>query len=370
MSLRYLSRDGFRHDQPRRIGVLLVNLGTPDAPTPGAVRHYLAQFLSDPRVVEKPRWLWWLILHGIVLRIRPSRSARAYQAVWSEQGSPLLVNALAQSEALGRQLEASHPGLFQVDLAMRYQRPSLDAVLGRMLDEGVDRLFVLPLYPQYSATTTASVFDALADVLKRRRWLPALRMLDAYHDDPAYIAALAGSIREHWQAHGQPARLLFSFHGIPRRYLDGGDPYHCQCHATARLVAEELQLPAQSWSLSFQSRVGREEWLRPYTDETLRELGAAATSSLQVICPGFSADCLETLEEIDQENREIFHSAGGGSFSYIAALNARPAHIQTLASIVSRNTSDWIPWARDEAAGDGARGRARSKRALAMGAAR
>jgi ferrochelatase len=366
--MRYLSRDDFSHAQRRRIGVLLVNLGTPDAPSTSAVRRYLAEFLSDPRVVETPRWLWWLILHGIILRIRPARSARAYQKVWTADGSPLLHNARAQCEALAKRLEAEHPGMFDVALAMRYQSPDLARTLRAQLARGVDRLLVLPLYPQYSATTTGSVFDAVADALKQQRWLPALRMLDAYHETPGYIEAVASSVRDHWQRNGQAQRLLFSFHGLPRRYLDMGDPYHCQCHATARRVAAALELEQARWHVSFQSRVGREEWLRPYTDETLREWGGQGLGSVDVVCPGFSADCLETIEEIDQENREIFTDAGGGTFSYIPALNDRPDHIQTLATIVSSNTSDWLPWGLLEKANDDERGRRRSARARAMGA--
>ena len=348
MSNRYRSRAGFHHDQQRRIGVLLVNLGTPARPDVTSVRQYLREFLSDPRVVEAPRWLWWMVLHGAILRIRPSRSARAYAKVWGDDGSPLLANATAQATALASALDSESPGLYRVTLAMRYGRPALRDVLHQTLDDGVDRLVVLPLYPQYSATTTASVFDALADELKSERWLPELRFVTQYHDHPGYIDALANSVQAHWRIHGRSQRLLLSFHGIPQRYLRNGDPYHCQCHTTARLLSEKLGLAEEQWQIGFQSRVGREPWLTPYTDELLKTWGQAGLASVQVLCPGFSADCLETLEEIALENRALFQDAGGGDFQYIPALNASEDHIRLLASLVRCNTSDWLGWAKRE----------------------
>lgn len=339
---RYRAAEGFAHGNiDETTGILLVNLGTPAAPTPSAVRTYLAEFLSDPRVIELPRWLWLPILHGVILRIRPARSAKAYAEIWSEQGSPLMVYSRKQEAALAATLHEQHGDKVKVRLAMRYGEPSIASVLREMQNEQLRRLIVLPLYPQYSASTTASIFDAVTRELSEWRWVPELRYINAYHDRPGYIASLVQSIRDHWQTHGQPERLLFSFHGLPRRYLDAGDPYHCQCHKSARLVADALSLSEGQWMVSFQSRVGREEWLRPYTDETLQQWGSEGLGSVQVVCPGFAADCLETLEEIALQNRDFFCEAGGGEFSYIPALNDRPDHVQALAELVNDHLAGW-----------------------------
>ena len=324
------------------LGVLLTNLGTPDAPTPSAVRRYLAEFLSDPRVVEWPRWLWWPVLHGIILRIRPRRSARLYRKIWTAEGSPLLQTSRRQAQALQSVLENRLPGPVKVALAMRYGAPSIATGLGALREGGARRIVVLPLYPQYSATTTASTFDAVADVLKTWRRLPELRMVGDYHDDPGYIAALAARIAAHWNAHGRAERLLFSFHGIPRRYARAGDPYPEQCQRTAEHVARRMQLPAERWGVAFQSRFGREEWLRPYTDYTLREWASSGLRSVDVVCPGFPADCLETLEEIAHYNREVFLGAGGKVYHYIPALNDDPQHIAALAELTVRQTCGWF----------------------------
>jgi ferrochelatase len=339
--MKYQNETGFRHDAPETLGVLMVNLGTPDAPSTGAVRRYLAEFLSDPRVIEMPRLLWMAILHGVILRIRPKRSAHAYRQVWSERGSPLLDISRRQEEALQRALEQRNIGPLKVELAMRYGSPSIAGGLGALRRANVRRLLVLPMYPQYSATTTASAFDAVSSELQRWRWLPELRFVNQYHDEPGYIQALADSIRRHWDEHGQADKLLFSFHGIPREYFLGGDPYYCHCQKTARLVVERLAIPEQRWGLSFQSRVGNQEWLRPYTDQQLREWGAAGVGSVQVICPGFSADCLETLEEIVLQNRDFFLQAGGREYGYIPALNDDPAHIAALTGVVARHIGGW-----------------------------
>ena len=345
--MKYKSVTGFAHDVPERLGVLILNLGTPEAPTPTAVRRYLAEFLGDPRVVEIPRPIWWLILHGVILRIRPSRSAKAYQAVWTDRGSPLLDVARRQAAGLQERLTARFGDLARVELGMRYGKPSVAEALGRLKAAQVRRLLVLPLYPQYSATTTASTFDAVTNELSTWRWLPEIRFINHYHDEPAYIDALVGSIRRAWAEHGQPERLLFSFHGIPKRYFMAGDPYHCHCHKTARMVAAELALDDDQWLVAFQSRVGRDEWLQPYTDETLKLWGADGVQSVHVIAPGFSADCLETLEEIDVENRGYFVAAGGGSYDYIPCLNDDPAHLDMLAGLVERHCCGW-PETSDE----------------------
>jgi len=338
---KYTGDADFKHGTPDTLGVLLVNLGTPDAPTTAAVRRYLAEFLWDPRVIEVPRPLWWLILHGVILRVRPKRSAEAYSKVWTDDGSPLLHWSIKQRAGLSRMLGAALQAPVHVALGMRYGSPSIAEALDELRSANVRRLLVLPLYPQYSATTTASVSDAVFDVLKRWRWIPELRFVASYHDEAGYIGALAASVREFWASKGRGEHLVMSFHGVPRRYLLSGDPYHCHCQKTARLLAETLFLKDDEWSISFQSRVGREEWLRPYTDEHLVELAKKGTRRVDVLCPGFSADCLETLEEIAMQNAELFVESGGGSLSYIPALNARKDHLSFLTQLVLRHLQGW-----------------------------
>ena len=364
--MSFVNTRDFRHDSPDCLGVLLVNLGTPDTPNVPDVRRYLAEFLWDPRVVEMARLPWWLLLHGVILRTRPARSAHAYQSIWTEDGSPLLAIARRQATALQGLLKARLRGPVKVALAMRYGNPSVPAALADLKAANARRVLVFPLYPQYSASTTASAFDAVTRELTRWRWLPELRFINQYHDEPGYIDALAASIRAHWAQHGEPERLLFSFHGIPQDYFEQGDPYHCQCQKTARLVAERLGLARERWFLSFQSRLGRQEWLRPYTDETLKAWGAAGVKSVQVLSPGFSADCLETLEEVAIENSHRFQEAGGGSYSYIPCLNDRPDHMAVLADLIVRHCGGW-----PEVAGptvDAAGLAERASRARAMGA--
>lgn len=365
---RYTGSADHRHDSPDILGVLITNLGTPDAPTPEALRRYLGEFLWDPRVVETPRPLWWLILHGVILRIRPRRAARAYASVWTEAGSPLLAISRLQAAALQESLSEHFPGPVKVALGMRYGNPSIASALEELRAAGARRLLVLPLYPQYSASTGASTFDAVAAVLKQWRWLPELRFVTHYHDHPAYIEAVADSIRAHRAEHPGEAKLLFSFHGLPKRYLLAGDPYHCECHATARLVAERLGLQQDEWQLTFQSRFGREEWLKPYTDHTLKAWGKAGVARVQVVCPGFSADCLETLEEIAEQNREFFLHAGGKQFEYIPALNDSAAHIAALTRIVREQACGW-PEAGDwNAQADDRQRQERRRRAVELGA--
>jgi ferrochelatase len=335
--MKYTGTDNFDHEQQPRLGILVTNLGTPQAPEKGALRTYLKQFLSDPRVVEVPRAIWWFILNGIILNIRPKRSAAAYSTVWTGEGSPLLIHTRSQAEALAQRFGEEAV----VDFAMRYGEPAMPDVLQRMIDRGVRKLLVLPLYPQYSGPTTASTFDAIADDFTGRRWLPGLRFVTHYHDHPAYITALADSIRDYREEHGSADKLLFSYHGEPRRYLDEGDPYHCECLKTTRLVAEELGLAEGEFMSAFQSRFGREEWLKPYTDETLKALPGEGVSSVQVICPGFSADCLETLEEIAVENRDYFLEAGGQHYAYIPCLNSSKSHIDALETIARQHLQGW-----------------------------
>ncbi len=366
---QYESTPGYEHGSTETLGVLLVNLGTPAAPTPAAVRRYLAEFLSDPRVVETPRWLWWPILHGFVLRVRPARSARNYRKIWTEAGSPLLVHTRAIAAALQARLSGELAGSVKVALGMSYGEPSLAAALDELYAANVQRLIVLPLYPQYSGTTTASVFDAVTALLSHRRRLPEFRFVNQYHDLRAYIEAVADSVRDYRSAHGAGERLLFSFHGVPRATLEAGDPYHCQCHKTARLVAEALDLTDAQWQLSFQSRVGWQEWLRPYTDETITALAKEGVGTLDVVCPGFAVDCLETLEEIAMLNADRFTAAGGRQLRYIPALNAGAAHVAMLAGLVARHAGGWPETDRDSSAKGEAVSRERSRtRALGSGA--
>jgi len=338
---RYIDEAGFRHDSRDCTGILLVNLGTPDKPDARSVRHYLAEFLWDPRVVEIWRPLWWLILHGVILRIRPRKVAALYRSIWTPEGSPLLVIPQKQCDLIAARLADIAPERVETVLAMRYGTPSIEAGLNELRKRGARRLLVLPLYPQYSATTTASVFDEVTRVLSSWRHVPGLRFIQHYHDEPDYIAALADSIREHWAKHGQPDKLLMSFHGIPRRCLLAGDPYFCEVQKTARLLAAALELGDDQWLLAFQSRFGREEWLSPYVDSTLKDWGRQGVGRVDVVCPGFSADCLETLEEISVQNRETFLASGGREFHYIPALNGRADHIEVLSQLLRRNMSGW-----------------------------
>lgn len=356
----YQSIPEFEHGQSESIGILLVNLGTPEEPTSSAVRRFLKQFLSDPRVIEYPRWLWWLILNGIILRIRPSRSAAAYRKIWTDDGSPLMLFSKAIADGIQKEFDARMPGSANVELAMSYGEPSVEAAIDRLVAQGARRLLVLPMYPQYSGTTTASVIDAVARKFNRLRWVPETRFINQYHDEPGYIAALAASIREFWKRNGRGKKLMFSFHGVPKQTLLDGDPYHCQCQKTARLVAEALELGDDEWLLSFQSRVGREEWLRPYTDETVAALGQKGIGRLDVVCPGFSTDCLETLEEIAMQNAELFIESGGESLHYIPALNAREDHVSFLTDLIEKHLAGWPrSYSADPAS---------SERAIALGA--
>ncbi|MCL5669434.1 MAG: ferrochelatase, partial [Gammaproteobacteria bacterium] len=293
------------HGASPATGVLISNLGTPDAPTAQALRRYLGEFLWDPRVVDMPRWLWWPILHGVILRIRPARSAHSYEKVWTERGSPLLANSQRQAAALQNALKECFKGPVVVALGMRYGTPSLKDAFDQLRAANAGRVLLLPLYPQYSSSTTASTFDAAAAILKKWKNIPELRLVKHYHDEPAYIRAVAESIRDNWRGREPGERLLFSFHGLPQRFLEQGDPYYYECHKSARLIAGQLQLADDQWKVSFQSRFGREPWLQPYTDHTLQEWGAAGVRSVDVVCPGFSADCLETLEEIAIQNRDL-----------------------------------------------------------------
>lgn len=326
---------------PDALGVLLVNLGTPDSPAPRDVRRYLKEFLWDPRVVELARPLWWLVLNLIILNTRPRRSAAAYARVWTAAGSPLLVVSKQLQQALQHELDGQSGTPVKVVLAMRYGNPSIAAGLDELRAAGVRRVLVISLYPQYSATTTAANFDGVAGVLRHWRELPELRFVNDYHEHPLYIRALADSVRRYQAEHGKPDKLLLSFHGIPQEYADAGDPYSKQCYRTAELLVAELGLPADHWQLSFQSRLGPKQWLQPYTDKTLEQLAGEGVGHVQVICPGFSADCLETLEEIAMENRDVFLEAGGARYGYIPCLNDHASHVSLFASLVGQHLQGW-----------------------------
>lgn len=325
------------HEASSRTGVLLINLGTPDEPTAPAIRRYLRQFLSDRRVVEIPRLIWLIVLYLFILPLRPRRLAHAYASVWTPGGSPLLAISRDQQKALAARIGPE----VRVGLAMTYGQPSIENALATLEQDGVRRVLILPMYPQYSATTTAAAMDALFKCLNGRRWLPEIRTINSYHDEPAYITALADSLRTHWSQNGRGDHLLISFHSIPRQYLEAGDPYYCFCHKTARLMAAQLGLDAGSWSVSFQSRLGRAQWLQPYTDVVLPQIAARGIKRLDVICPGFPADCLETLEEVAIRYAEDFRGAGGGELRYVPALNASAAHIEMLASLCERHLGGW-----------------------------
>ena len=338
--MTFSTEPAYRHGSAPRTGVLLVNLGTPDAPTPAALRRYLAEFLSDPRVVEIPRLLWWLILNGVILRVRPAKSAAKYASVWTPEGSPLAVWTQAQARLLDEQLRQRGHRVM-VRHAMRYGEPGVAGVLGAMRTLGITRILVLPMYPQYAAATTASVADAVMEWALKARRLPELRFVGEYHDDPGYIDALAERIGAHWRDNGRAEKLVLSFHGVPHRSLMLGDPYHCQCLKTARLLGERLGLGKGQMVVTFQSRFGKAKWLEPYTEPTLVALAAQGVRSVDVTCPGFVADCLETLEEISQEARHAFIEAGGQDFRYIPCLNDSPRWIDALAGVAERHLQGW-----------------------------
>ena len=387
--MSYRTEPAYRHGTPNRTGILLINLGTPDAPTAAAVKPYLREFLSDPRVVEIPRVLWWPILNGIILNTRPKKSAEKYAQIWTKEGSPLLVHTQRQTKLLRGYLgeilktpsapalsptlsqgergqsatppESGGAGSVLIEYAMCYGNPSVASALEKLKQQNCGRILILPLYPQYAASSTASAMDAVFDALRKMRNMPEIRTVRSFHDHPGYIMALAQSVRDDWMQNGRPDKLVMSFHGVPRFTLDKGDPYHCECQKTGRLMAEALELKPDQYRISFQSRFGRAEWLKPYTTATLEELGKQGVSRVDVICPGFVGDCLETLEEIALEGKVSFLGAGGKEYHYIPCLNERDDWIRALSNIVSANLQGWIETEEKEA-------RAASRtRALAMG---
>jgi protoporphyrin/coproporphyrin ferrochelatase len=342
---RYHPEPPRKHGDTTHTAILLVNLGTPDAPTASAVRRYLKQFLWDPRVVEIPRAIWWFILNVIILTIRPAKSAAKYAQIWTKDGSPLKVNTAGQATKLQAHVDSRPVSGVKVAYAMRYGSPSIASQLDELKTNGAQRVLVLPLYPQFAASTTASVMDDVADWIKRTRNPTELRFVRNYHDDSAYIGALAASVREHWAANGKPRILVMSFHGLPDRSLHLGDPYFCECQKTGRLLAEALELAADEYRVTFQSRFGRAKWLQPYTQATIEQLardGAGHENPrIDVVCPGFTSDCLETLEEIAMECKTAYHEAGGKDFHYIPCLNQRDDWIAALAGVADRHLAGW-----------------------------
>ncbi|TNC98438.1 MAG: ferrochelatase [Gallionellaceae bacterium] len=340
--MTYQIEPGFTHGTPEKTGILLVNLGTPDAPTAQAVRPYLKEFLSDPRVVEIPKPIWWLILNGIILNVRPRKSAAKYASVWMPEGSPLRVYTAKQAVLLEGYLSQRTKAPFVVDYAMSYGNPSIASVMQKLKAQNCTRILVVPLYPQYAASSTATVFDRVFAAVQTMRNTPAIRTIKHFHDDAGYIKALAANVNEYWMKHGRPEKLVMSFHGVPQYALEKGDPYHCECLKTGRLLAQELGLGKEQYVVSFQSRFGKAEWVKPYTTATLLELGKQKTKRVDVVCPGFVADCLETLEEIAMEGKEDFQHAGGGEYNYIPCLNERDDWIHALNNLVMDNLQGWL----------------------------
>jgi ferrochelatase len=340
--MRYISSPDFHRDGAERIGILLVNSGTPATPEPAEVRRFLAGLLGDPRVVEAPRLLWLPLLYGFILPFRPRRSAAKYRKIWTAFGSPLLnLSERLKSELTGTLAQRMLAPL-SIELGMLYGgEPSVPQALTRLRESGAQRILVVPMFPQYCGATTGAVYDQVNAELRRWRWLPELRYVAEYHDYPGYIEALRASVQQQWETDGRTQHLLISFHGIPERYFHKGDPYFCKCQKTARLLADELLLQDEEWSVSFQSRFGPAGWLRPYTSKVLQEMPERGIRSVTVVCPGFAVDCLETLEEIDMENRQRFLAAGGDLFRYVPALNARAEHARFLADLIAQHCLSW-----------------------------
>ena len=361
--MAFLSEPPYAHGRVARVGVVLCNLGTPDAPTASALRRYLGQFLSDHRVVEIPKPVWWLVLHGIILRVRPAKSAAKYASIWTPEGSPLKVWTERQAQGLQSTLTAQGHQV-EVRYAMRYGQPAVAQQIADMKAQGVEKVLVLPAYPQYSGTTTASVLDAVYSWASRTRWVPEFRFINSYHDDPGYIQALKTRVERYWATHGQPDKLVMSFHGVPERTLHLGDPYHCQCLKTGRLLAEALGLQKDRYTVTFQSRFGKAKWLEPYTEPTLVALAQQGVKRVDVVCPGFTSDCIETLEEIDQEAREAYLHAGGETFHYIPCLNDDTEWLEAMARLCTQHLAGWPT----HTAADTGAGAVSRERALQAGA--
>ena len=338
---KFIGNSDFKHGTKLRIGILLSNLGTPDKPQRKELRVYLKEFLSDPRVIETPKLIWQIILNGIILNTRPQKSAKNYQKVWTDEGSPLLV-ILNKQKNLAQDLLKKENLELEFAIGMRYGNPSIEKGLEELREKHCNKIIILPMYPHYCAATTGSTFDAVTSTMQKWRWVPSLRFISTYHDHPHYIKALANSIQKHWDKHGKPDKILFSYHGIPKKYFTKGDPYHCLCSKTTRLVREQMGLSDEIAMTTFQSRFGPQEWLQPYTDKTVEKLAKDKVEHLQIVAPGFSADCLETIEELDGENREIFEEHGGKKFSYIPCLNDQSDHINLIAALIKNELQGWV----------------------------
>ena len=338
--VKYIGEKDYEHGSKEKIGVLITNLGTPDAPNEKELKVYLNQFLSDPRVIELPKILWQIILKLVILQIRPSKSAEAYKQIWTDKGSPLLDIANRQLNKIQSSFSSKNENIV-FEVGMRYGNPSIPDALLKLQKKQVRRLLVLPMYPQYCAATTGSTFDEVTNVLQKWRWIPEMRFINQYFEEKNYIEALSNSIKSFWKKTSKPQKIIFSYHGIPKRYLTNGDPYHCFCLKTTRLVKEEMGLSDDEIMTTFQSRFGREEWLKPYTSETLKELPKQGIKNIHIISPGFSSDCLETLEELEEENKEYFMESGGENYHYIPCLNDHDDHIDVFVNLIKKHTQGW-----------------------------
>ena len=332
--MKFIGEENFKHQNRQKIGVLICNLGTPESYQTKDVRKFLRQFLSDGRVIEIPKIIWWFILNGIILTLRPSKSAKLYKSVWTKEGSPLLVF----SKKLIEKLKLVTNDDCEVELAMRYGNPNMEEALLSLKNKNCRKLIVLPMFPQYSGTTTGSIFDEVTRLLSKWRWVPSLNFINSYHDNDYYINALADSISTHLQKN-TPQKIIFTYHGIPKRNFDLGDPYQCYCQKTTRLVAEKLNLKEDEYMTTFQSRFGPAEWLKPYTSDTMEELPKKGIKNILVVAPAFSVDCLETIEEIDEENKEIFLNSGGQNFTYVPCLNDSDGHVNFLKQLIDKHAS-------------------------------
>ena len=338
--VKYIGEKDYEHGSREKIGVLITNLGTPDAPNKKELKVYLNQFLSDPRVIELPKILWQIILKLVILQIRPSKSAEAYKQIWTDKGSPLLDIANRQLNKIQSSFSSKNENIV-FEVGMRYGNPSIPDALLKLQKKQVRRLLVLPMYPQYCAATTGSTFDEVTNVLQKWRWIPEMRFINQYFEEKNYIEALSNSIKSFWKKTSKPQKIIFSYHGIPKRYLTNGDPYHCFCLKTTRLVKEQMGLSDDEIMTTFQSRFGREEWLKPYTSETLKELPKQGIKNIHIISPGFSSDCLETLEELEEENKEYFMESGGENYHYIPCLNDHDDHIDVFVNLIKKHTQGW-----------------------------
>ena len=338
--VKYIGEKDYEHGSKEKIGVLITNLGTPDAPNKKELKVYLNQFLSDPRVIELPKILWQILLKLVILQIRPSKSAEAYKQIWTDKGSPLLDIANRQINKIQSSFSSKNENIV-FEVGMRYGNPSIPDALIKLQKKQVRRLLVLPMYPQYCAATTGSTFDEVTNVLQKWRWIPEMRFINQYFEEKNYIEALSNSIKSFWKKTSKPQKIIFSYHGIPKRYLTNGDPYHCFCLKTTRLVKENMGLSDDEIMTTFQSRFGREEWLKPYTSETLKELPKQGIKNIHIISPGFSSDCLETLEELEEENKEYFMESGGENYHYIPCLNDHDDHIDVFVNLIKKHTQGW-----------------------------